>query len=65
MDTALVITPRTPARPLRAWLATHLPRRHPRAEATWTELAELHERQVVAARLRDEQFRSIAVGRLI
>ena len=29
------------------------------------ELAELHERRLVAAQLRDERFRAVALGRMV
>lgn len=64
MNAALVVTDIAPARPLSAWLAAHL-RRRPRRRPSRAEVAELHERRMAAARLRDEQYASIAIGRLI
>jgi hypothetical protein len=35
------------------------------AAPTREELAELHERRLVAAQLREERFRAVALGRLL
>ncbi len=48
-----------------AWSRSGSRSRSRGAEYSREELAELHERRLVAERLREERFRAVALGRMI
>ena len=48
-----------------AWSRSRSQSRSRSAEYSREELAELHERRLVAEQLREERFRAVALGRMI